>query len=71
VSVLQFFVRPTIYCRVCGSVTVSSEIDKDARTIECFEQTCSQFKRKARIIDQHLLMFEQPSDLVLDPHGNH
>jgi hypothetical protein len=71
VSVLQFFVRPKIYCRHCGSSCEDSEIDRDSRTVTCHEKTCPQFKRPARIVDQHILLFEQPSDIVLDPHGNH
>jgi hypothetical protein len=71
VSVLQFFVRPRLYCRVCGGATVDGEIDRDTRTVMCMQPDCAQFKRPARIVDQHVLLFEQPSDLVLDTHGNH
>jgi hypothetical protein len=71
VSTLRFFVRPRMYCAVCGGATVDSDIDKDMRAITCMQPDCAQFKRPARIVDQSILLFEHPSDLVLDPHGNH
>jgi len=73
VSALRFFVRPKIYCQACGGCCEQKldQIRHDVREIMCLQPDCPQFKRSATIVDQSLLLMEQPSDFVIDSHGNH
>lgn len=71
-SALSFFVRPKLYCLACGAA-VEHEVKEDPqmREVWCAEPTCRQFLKRAMLVDQHTVLIQSPSDLVLDTHGNH
>jgi hypothetical protein len=71
-SALTFFVRPKLFCLACSApVEQQVQSDPQIREVWCAEPTCRQFLKRALLVDQHLVLIQQPSDMVLDTHGNH